>query len=56
MRRAAAVFESAGLVVFPAPSDNSPEESTSPGGRLHLMTSVAEQGAALFYYRIAGYI
>ena len=56
MRRAAAVFESAGLTVFPAPSDNAPEDSTSPGGRLHLMTSVAEQGAALLYYRIAGYI
>jgi len=55
MRRAAAVFERAGLTVLPAPSDNALEEST-PVGRLRLMTSVTEQGAAWLYYRIAGYI
>ena len=56
MRRAALVFARTGLTVFPAPSDNQPQAAYFPDDRLMLMRTVLEQGSALLYYRLAGYI
>lgn len=56
MRRAMRLFERVGLKVFPAPSDNQPQAASYPDDRLLLMRTILEQGGALVYYRIAGYI
>lgn len=56
MRRAMRVFERAGLKVLPAPSDNNPASALSPADRLLLMREILQQGVALVYYRLAGYM
>lgn len=55
MRRAAYVFERAGIAVSPAPSDNFYIAAISSGERLRLSARIAEETAALTYYRLAGY-
>jgi uncharacterized SAM-binding protein YcdF (DUF218 family) len=56
LRRAMYLFERAGLEVSPAPSDDRALAATSPGDRLRLGIRIAEESAALVYYRLAGYI
>jgi uncharacterized SAM-binding protein YcdF (DUF218 family) len=56
MRRAVYLFERAGMEVYPAPADNFSVAADAPGGRLQLATRIAEETAALIYYRLAGYI
>jgi uncharacterized SAM-binding protein YcdF (DUF218 family) len=56
MRRSVYLFERAGLEVLPAPSDNFPVAATNAGERLRLAARIAEETAALIYYRVAGYI
>jgi uncharacterized SAM-binding protein YcdF (DUF218 family) len=56
MRRALYLFQRTGLEVYPVPSDNFTEAATSTRGRLELAVRIAEESAALIYYRIAGYI
>ena len=56
MRRATYLFERAGIEVSPAPSDNFAVAATSPGQRLRLGARIAQETAALIYYRLAGYI
>jgi uncharacterized SAM-binding protein YcdF (DUF218 family) len=56
LRRAKQVFESAGLEVFPAASDDYAIGATSPAARLWLAARVIKETAALAYYRVAGYI
>jgi uncharacterized SAM-binding protein YcdF (DUF218 family) len=55
LRRAKLVFENAGLEVFPAPSDDYSSSLVSSGDRLWLASRIVEEGAALAYYRLAGY-
>jgi uncharacterized SAM-binding protein YcdF (DUF218 family) len=56
MRRARAVFERAGLRVFPVTADARSGVGTSPGGRLSLTRDLLGEWLALGYYRLAGYI
>jgi uncharacterized SAM-binding protein YcdF (DUF218 family) len=56
LRRAKLVFESAGLEVFPAASDDYSIAVTTPSARLWLAVRVVQESAALAYYRVAGYI
>jgi len=56
MRRAMRVFAHAGLVVQPAVSADYPAEPTSAKGRLWLAMRIAQESAAMIYYRVAGYI
>ncbi len=56
MRRATYLFERAGFQVLSAPSDNLSVAATDAGGRLWLGVRIAEETAALIYYRLAGYI
>ena len=56
MRRAKLLFEKAGLAVLPALSDRNFEAAVAPQDRLMLIFRIAEETAALIYYRIAGYI
>ena len=56
MRRAKAVFEAAGFVVSPAPSDNFAAIAQSPIQRLILFENLLMHSAGLAYYRLAGYI
>jgi uncharacterized SAM-binding protein YcdF (DUF218 family) len=56
MRRASYLFERAGMEVYSAPSDNFSIAATSSGDRLFLATKMAEETAALIYYRLAGYL
>ena len=56
MRRAKLVFERAGLEVFAAPSDDYSAAMKSPGDRLFLVKRIAQESAALLYYRLAGYL
>jgi uncharacterized SAM-binding protein YcdF (DUF218 family) len=55
LRRAKLVFESTGLEVFPAASDDSSVSAVSPKDRLFLASRVIEESAALAYYRLVGY-
>ncbi|HMF00865.1 MAG TPA: YdcF family protein [Terriglobia bacterium] len=55
LRRAKAVFESAGLEVFPATSDDYSVSAISAKDRLWLASRIIEESAALAYYRLAGY-
>src|SRR5215471_11748271 len=55
MHRAKAVFESAGLEVFPATSDDYSVSAISAKDRLWLASRIIEESAALAYYRLAGY-
>ena len=56
MRRAMRVFAHAGLDVQPAVSADYPAALTSPQGRLWLAMRIAQESAAMIYYRLAGYI
>ena len=56
MRRAQAVFERAGLQVLPAASADYTIMAISPGERLRLTIRILQEGAALIYYRAAGYL
>jgi uncharacterized SAM-binding protein YcdF (DUF218 family) len=55
MRRAKLVFERSGFEVLPAVSLDSPG-LTRPADRLWLSMRIVQEGAALIYYRLAGYI
>jgi uncharacterized SAM-binding protein YcdF (DUF218 family) len=56
MRRAKAVFETAGFTVSAAPSDNLANVADTPFERLILCTKLVMHSAGLLYYRVAGYI
>ena len=56
LRRAKLVFETNGLEVFPAPSDDYSSAATTAKDRLWLLTRIVQETAALAYYRLAGYI
>jgi uncharacterized SAM-binding protein YcdF (DUF218 family) len=56
MRRAKLVFERAGFEVWPGVSANYPAALSLPADRLWLAMRVAQESAALIYYRLAGYI
>jgi uncharacterized SAM-binding protein YcdF (DUF218 family) len=56
MRRADYLFKRVGMGVYPAPSDVFPVAATSSGDKLLLAFRVAQESAALIYYRLAGYI
>jgi uncharacterized SAM-binding protein YcdF (DUF218 family) len=56
MRRAVRVFEHAGLNVQPAISADYPDALSSSIGRLWLAMRIAQESAALIYYRLAGYV
>lgn len=56
VRRASLAFRSAGLEVFPAPSDDYPAWATSPTARIWLAGRIVKESAALAYYRLAGFI
>jgi uncharacterized SAM-binding protein YcdF (DUF218 family) len=56
MRRATYLFARTGMTVYPVPSDNFTLAAASPEERIQLATRLAEETAALIYYRIAGYI
>ena len=55
LRRAKAVFENAGLEVYPATSDDYSVSAISAKDRLWLASRIIEESAALAYYRLAGY-
>jgi len=55
LRRAKLAFESTGLEVFPATSDDYSVSATSPKDRLWLTSRIVQESAALAYYRLAGY-
>jgi uncharacterized SAM-binding protein YcdF (DUF218 family) len=56
MRRAKLVFERAGFEVLPGVSAHYPAALSLPADRLWLAMRVAQESAALLYYRLAGYI
>ena len=56
MRRARALFERAGLQVFPAAADARSGSATSPGARLRIARDLLGEWLALGYYRAAGYL
>jgi uncharacterized SAM-binding protein YcdF (DUF218 family) len=56
MRRARALFERAGVRVFPATADVRSGSGSAPGRRLLLVRDVLGEWLALGYYRIAGYL
>jgi len=56
MRRAIRVFEHAGLNVQPAISADYPAALRSSADRLWLAMRIAEESAAMLYYRLAGYL
>jgi uncharacterized SAM-binding protein YcdF (DUF218 family) len=56
MRRAVRVFEHAGLNVQPAISADYPAELSSSVDRLFLAMRIAQESAAMIYYRLAGYV
>jgi uncharacterized SAM-binding protein YcdF (DUF218 family) len=56
MRRAVRVFEHAGLNVQPAISADYPAAVNSAAGRLWLAMRIAQESAAMIYYRLAGYV
>ena len=56
MRRARALFERAGVRVFPAAADARSGVATSTEDRLRLMREVLGEWLALGYYRVAGYL
>lgn len=56
MRRAVRVFEHAGLNVQPAISADYPAALSSSADRLWLAMRIAQEGAAMIYYRLAGYM
>ena len=56
LRRAKLAFESTGLEVFPAPSDDYPSAALSASDRLWLASRIVEESVALTYYRLAGYL
>ena len=55
MLRAKLVFETAGFIVSPAPSDNFPKYAHSPEERLLLMRGVLMHSSGLLYYWLAGF-
>jgi uncharacterized SAM-binding protein YcdF (DUF218 family) len=56
MRRALRVFEHAGLKVQPAVSADYPAALNSSKDRLWLAMRIAQESAAMIYYRLAGYM
>jgi uncharacterized SAM-binding protein YcdF (DUF218 family) len=56
MRRSKLSFESAGLRVSAAPSDNFPEVARGPEDRVILLVETVKHSIGLLYYRIAGFI
>jgi uncharacterized SAM-binding protein YcdF (DUF218 family) len=56
MRRAKLAFERAGFEVWPGVSANYPAALSQPADRLWLAMRVAQESAALIYYRLAGYL
>jgi uncharacterized SAM-binding protein YcdF (DUF218 family) len=56
MRRAVRVFEHAGLNVQPAISADYPAALNSAVDRLWLAMRIAQESAAMIYYRLAGYV
>ena len=56
LRRATALFERAGLRVYPAPAYRASTTWTSPTERLHLLWSALQEAVARAYYRLNGYL
>jgi len=56
MRRAMLVFERADYEVLSVPSDDPANVATTPTARMKLAIRLAQETAALVYYRIVGYL
>jgi uncharacterized SAM-binding protein YcdF (DUF218 family) len=56
MRRARALFERAGLTVFPAPTETGLGFGHTPETRLRLTRALLQELTALAYHRVFGYL